>query len=643
MKKIYVIILCCFGTAPSFSQTLFTYGNYAVSKDDFLKAYNKNKMPVVNTDSSLKEYLDLYSKFKLKVKTAELQRLDTLQELQNDLQNFRSQVEESYMNDEKGLNTLIDEAINRGQKDIHVQHFYIPLDASMKATDTLNIYKMMKELAAELTKPTIKISETISLVNTKYPSVKSKDLGYITALTLPYDIENLVYGLKPGEVSRLFRTKSALHIFKNAEERRTAGKWKVAQILIAIPPDATADQLKPIQKKADSIYLLLSNGADFKELAKEVSEDKLTYMNGGEMPEFGTGKFDVDFESKVFELKKDGDITRPILTEYGYHIVNRLNRQAIPADKSDEAFVASLKQQILKDSRINTAKAIFLKDIKIKTGFKRNNTIRDSELFKYADSVSANAIVGKYPINSKTIFSFTKLNVKGADWLNFVKDYKLNKDVYKGENNKELLEKYIETATHEYYRKHLEEYSNEFKYQMQEFKEGNMLFEIMERNVWSKAANDSIGLKKYYNDHRPGYLWAESATVLLFNCSDDKMATMAIADLKKGKDWKLIAEESDGTIQSDSGRYELAQIPIPEGLAVTEGLITPPLSNSGDNTTSFAKVIKIFPAQQQRSFEEARGLVINEYQAYLEEKWMEDLKKKYPIKVNEAVFQSLLK
>lgn len=643
MKKIYIILLCYFGTVPGFSQTLFTYGNYAVSKDEFLKAYNKNKMPAANTDSTLKEYLDLYSKFKLKVKTAELQRLDTLQELQNDLQNFRSQVEEGYLNDEKGLNTLIDEIIKRGQKDIHLQHFYIPIDASMKAADTLNIYKTMKELAVELKKATISFPQTISLINTKYPAVKSKDLGYITALSLPYDIENLVYNLKPGEVSRLFRTKSALHIFKIAEERRSAGKWKVAQILIAIPPDATRDQLKPIQKKADSIYLLLTNGTDFKDLAKQVSEDKLTYMNGGEMPEFGTGKFDVDFESKVFELKKDGDITRPILTEYGYHIVKRLNRQETPADKSDEAFVASLKQQILKDSRINTAKAIFLKDIKIKTGFKRNNTIKDSELFKYADSVSANSIVGKYPINNKTIFSFAKLNVKGADWLNFVKDYKLNKDVYKEENNKELLDKYIETATIEYYRKHLEEYSNDFKYQMQEFKEGNMLFEIMERNVWSKAANDSLGLKKYYDDHRSSYLWAESATVVLFNCSDDKIAAMAISDLKSGKDWKAIAEESDGTIQSDSGRYELAQIQIPEGLTVTEDLITPPVSNSGDNTTSFAKVIKIFPAQQQRSFEEARGLVINEYQAYLEEKWIEALKKQYPLKVNEAVFQTLMK
>src|SRR5207253_566205 len=127
-----------------------------------------------------------------------------------------------------------------------------------------------------------------------------------------------------------------------------------------------------------------------------------------------------------------------------------------------------------------------------------------------ADTVTNTGVVETCPITQKTIFSFTRQNAKGADWLNFVKDYKLNRDVYKGENNKELLEKFISTATFEYYRKHLQEYNKEFKLQLQEFKEGNMLFEIMERNVWSKATNDSAGLQKYYNEHRAGYQWGES-------------------------------------------------------------------------------------------------------------------------------------
>ena len=366
-------------------------------------------------------------------------------------------------------------------------------------------------------------------------------------------------------------------------------------------------------------------------------------MNGGEMPEFGTGKFDLPFETKVFALAKDGDVAEPILTEYGFHIVKRLQVKPTPADKGDEAFVSSIKQELLQDARINIAKVKFAKDVLIKSGFKRNVAVKDEMLFRYADSVVSSKEVGKFPINNLTIFSFTKSTVKGSDWLNFVKDYKLNTDVYKGEDNKALLDKYISTTSLEYYRNHLEEFNEDFKYQMQEFREGNMLFEIMEKNVWSKAANDSVGLKKYYIDHKEKYIWGESALVYLFNCNSVETATEAVAALQKGKTWKQIADESGGKIQSDSGRYEIGQLQLPTATKLTEGMITKPLLNSGDNSASFLEVLKLFPANQQRSYEEARGLVINDFQNQLEAEWIETLKKKNPVKLNEAVFQSLLK
>ena len=201
----------------------------------------------------------------------------------------------------------------------------------------------------------------------------------------------------------------------------------------------------------------------------------------------------------------------------------------------------------------------------------------------------------------------------------------------------------MSTVAVEYYRKHLEEYSDDFKFQMQEFKEGNMLFEVMERNVWSKAANDSAGLKKFYDNNKAKYLWNESASVLLFNATNAEAANEAIAALSTGKSWKDIAEQSEGKIQADSGRYEISQLQLPEGAKATIGLVTKPQVNTTDNSASFIKILQLYPAGQQRSFEEARGLVINEYQNHLEEKWIEELKKKYPLKVNDTVFKSLLK
>jgi peptidyl-prolyl cis-trans isomerase SurA len=168
----------------------------------------------------------------LKVKAAQEQRLDTMAQLQYDLQNFRSQVEESYMNDEKGVNALVDEALERSRKDIHLLHFSVPINNKMSEADTNKIYKAMNGLAASLKNGKTDYAALAKENATKGMEIKQKDLGYITVLSLPYEIENLVYSLKPGEVSTLYRTRTALHIFKNIDERPGMGKWKVAQILI---------------------------------------------------------------------------------------------------------------------------------------------------------------------------------------------------------------------------------------------------------------------------------------------------------------------------------------------------------------------------------------------------------------------------
>jgi len=205
------------------------------------------------------------------------------------------------------------------------------------------------------------------------------------------------------------------------------------------------------------------------------------------------------------------------------------------------------------------------------------------------------------------------------------------------------MNKFISKTALDNYKKRLPDFNPEFKYQLQEFKDGNMLFEVMERNVWNKASNDSTGLKNYYALHKTKYTWNESADAVLISGSNKKTAKDAADQIKKGKSWKQVAEENASQIQTDSGRYELTQIPAKPNTKFVEGMVTEPLVNENDGTATFVKILRIYPANQQRSFEEARGLVINDYQNFLEEKWIEQLKKKYPVKVNEKVFQSLLK
>lgn len=642
MKQFLLSLAALVAAYGATAQTLFTYGTNTVSKNEFLKAYNKNKTPDAGSEQSLKEYLDLYIKFKLKVKEATALRIDTLPQIQYDVQNFKNQLEESYLNDEKTLNVLVDDAFKKSHKDIHVLHFYVPLNPKSTAAEITQAEKAINEAREELQKGETNYDEMVEESKQKGELLKGSDLGFITVFSLPYPMENQVYELKPGAVTKPYRNKSGLHIFKNMEERESAGKWKVAQILLAVPPDVSGTELKAIEKRADSIYSALKAGADFTAMVKAYSDDRMTYQTGGEMPEFGTGRFEPPFERAVFALKNDGDITKPIFTAFGFHIVKRLAQTPTPEEKTDEV-IALIKQQVLADPRVEIAKANFTQDITAKTGFKRNPLVKDEELFRYADSIASTGVVKNFPLSKKIIFSFSKSNVKGSDWLNFVRDYKLNQDVYRGEDNKALLNKYISTVITEYYRKHLDEYNEDFKYQVKEFKEGNMLFEIMEQKIWSKASADSIGLKKYYAANKAKYVWDKSADAYLFNCNSLKTAEAAVAALRNGKDWEKITQESEGTIQADSGRYEIAQLQIPVGASLSEGTISEPLLNAGDNTAGFVKVLRIYPAGQQRSFEEAKGLVINDYQTYLEEQWVASLKKKYPVKVDEKIFKSLLK
>ena len=649
MKKFLLLFTFAALTTGAFSQTLFTYGNMAVDKDELVRAYNKNKTAVTDKEKSYREYLDLYVKFKLKVKAAKDLQLDTLPQLLFDAQSFRSQIEDSYLNNEKAVNTLLSEAFDRSQKDLRVLHFFAPVETAATPDDTLKIYKAISSFYTALAAGK---SDYNSLTASEPVKITHGDLGFITTFTLPYEYENIIYGLKMGQSSRPYRAKNGWHVFKLVGERKAVGKWKIAQILFSIPPNATADDKDAFHKKADSVYQMLKKGEDFGKMARWFSDDKITYGNHGELAEFGSGKFEPSFEAEVFKLTNDNQISEPFLTSYGYHIVKRLSQSPVPSDKNDQAFLFELRQKVQQDSRINIARDLFIKEVFKQVNLKKTDAVSDADLYRFADVVIArpdsetgNASI--YPITNKTIYTFGKTKLTGKDWLDFIRSYKGVGELYKGETNPALVDKFVSSNVVDYYKSHLEDYNSDFRYQMEEFKDGNVLFEIMERNIWGKASGDIAGLQKLYADNKSKYLWAASANIILFNCLNRAVADEARAALLKGKDWKAIVEESNNNIQADSGRFELSQIPvqIANGLNsnTPSGTVSDVVANQTDGTVSFIKLIHFNDANMQRSFEEAKGLVINDYQNALEEKWIADLKKKYPVKVNEAVFQSLLK
>ena len=640
MKKMVFVWLCFFLIPFSYSQTLFTYGTHKVSATEFLDAYNKNKTDTVDNPQALRDYLALYINFKLKVQAAKDMQLDTLPSLIADLQNFRDQVKGNYLTDENEVNRLVNEAFLRSQKDIHTVYFFLKSD---NIADSAKDKKLMNIVTEKLNSGHSD-SEILLKVNLTTPGkIEKQDIGYITVFTLPYKFENIIYALKPGKASAPVSTKNGWYIFKNVGERNAVGKITVAQILFAVPEE-NGPQKNTAKKMADSVYHVLQQGGNFEILAKEYSDDRNTFMNGGLMPEFGTAKYNATFETQAFSLKKDGDISIPFETKFGFHILKRISAVPTPTSKADEANMHNLRQQVLDDSRNKIAREKFIREIIPVIGLKKQEVDKE-QLWKFTDT----ALLKNKDINSEEVNKSTVLltfnndkKIRVGDWVLYLRNLNRNWGNEREKDYQQLFPGFINDFSIANYASRLENYNPAFKAQIDEFKEGNLLFEIMQRKVWGKASSDTVGLHQFYQQHHQKYLWYASADAIIFSCSTSELAKSIIAELKKGKSWREIVNDNPSTIQADSGRFELGQIPVVERTAFANGLITLPVINKNDGTAVFAKIIKMYPDNQQRTFEDARGLVINDYQNFLEQNWVDQLKKKYPVKVNEKLLQSLL-
>jgi peptidyl-prolyl cis-trans isomerase SurA len=180
---------------------------------------------------------------------------------------------------------------------------------------------------------------------------------------------------------------------------------------------------------------------------------------------------------------------------------------------------------------------------------------------------------------------------------------------------------------------------------MREYTEGNLLFEVMEKEVWNKAAKDTVGLKSFFENNREKYLWQPRAELYTYTVqSGDKKLTDKIykfcasnsADklIKKfNKKTQIVSFKTD---KLEAGDKEL------EGLDFAQNAMSKVVADDTGNTSKFKKIDKIIPISQ-KTLDEAKGYVIADYQEYLENNWIKDLKNNYPVRIDTAVFESLIK
>ena len=637
MKKLIAasLLLASF-SAPA--QTLFHYGKDSVSVQEFLKAYQKNNTGV-KTEKAFLEYLDLYINSRLKIAEARERGYDTLPQMAADLEGLRQQILPSYLTDKESINKMVNEAFTRSQKDIHLAHIFI---ASRLGVDTAGAAEKLAAVKAELKKGT-----PFSAVAKKYsddPSVQANggDLGYITVFTLPYELENLAYATPVGKTSAVYKSKAGYHIFKNLAERKAIGQMKAAEILLAIPPGADSLTLNGRKKLADSLYNRLLQGDDFGKLAAQFSNDVVSAAANGQMQEFGAGQYDAVFENNVFALPKDGAISKPFLTTHGYHIVKRISKIPVPKIKNEKV-LSQLREKTEQSDRINTTRTLLAKKI-LKEAAYQKAPFSSAELWAYSDS-ALNKQVPKTAVhltNTSPVFSFGNKNFTVNDWITYAQNFRYKSDGTGLKPYAQVWDEFVEASALEYYQSHLEDYNEDFRQQINEFKDGNLFFEIMQRQIWGPAQTDSAALLDYYQKNKEKYNWKQSADAVIFYASDAATAKAFTEDLKKSPaDWQELVGDLSEKMAADSSRFELAQIPNPTGLAWKPGTITAPLVNKADNTASFAYIIKYYPQPEPRSFADARGLVITDYQNELEKNWLAELKKKYPVVINDNALNEL--
>lgn len=641
-KWLTAIILSCTMISAS-SQTLFTYGKYKADAKDFLRAFNKNNQQTgADKTAALKEYLDLYINSRLKIREAYDRGYDTLPHIKSEIENLRNQVIENYMSDPEAVNRLTKEAFQRSLKDIHAAHIFISFTNTTGTGDTAAARHKLEEVLKRLAK-----KEDFMLVAQQLsddPSAKRNkgDLNYITVFTLPYEFENIIYATAAGKYSKPYASKAGYHIFKNLGERKALGKIKVQQILLAFPPGIDEAAKKSRGRLADSLYQRIKAGDDFAKLAAAFSNDYISAAADGNINDIAVGQYDLAFEKIAWSLK-EGMVSKPFVTTHGYHIVKKISSKPVITNADDKTMRQELEQKVKTGDRWKTAKDFIYTSVSEKAGFEKS-PYEDAVLWALSDSMLDNKPAGKgRNMNAQSaLFKIGDTTIPVEAWINYgqVNRYKADRTTLKP--YPELMKEFKKQVIYQYYRDHLEDFNNEFRNQMEEFRDGNLFFEIMQQEVWNKAQADSTALLSLYEKNKDQYNWQKSADAVIFFCTDEATAKTLSDQLKKNTaNWKIAVEAVNEKVVADSARYEWPQIPGIGQLPPKEQSLTSIIINPGDKTASFALINKVYTNPATRSFSEAKGLVMNDYQTLLEEEWIKELKKKYPVKVDEKVLAGL--
>ncbi|WP_235290918.1 peptidylprolyl isomerase [Portibacter lacus] len=645
--SITLVITCVIGSyGQNEDEILFTVEGNPVHVSEFNYIYNKNNGDKADySKESVEEYLDLYKKFKLKVQKARDMELDTIPELITELAGYRKQLADSYLTDKEVSEKLVQQVYDRQQYDVKVRHIVVrtlkraTADEIQAAKDKIDaIYKEIKDGADFQEVAKVKSED----VNTKN---QGGELNYLSAM-LPngyYEFENAMYELEEGEISEPIRSGVGFHIIQVIDKRPARGEIQVAHILLR--KKEKGKFVSGVKSTADSIYQAIQDGASFEEMVTRYSQDGNTKGKGGDLGVFGISTYEKDFEDAAFGLEKDGDISKPVQTSIGWHILKRISK---PEKPTYEKVRRKLQAEIKKDSRYEVAKEQMVEDIKkeanlveYKDVLERFIADQDETFYSYKWKVDPSLQGDVFTLGDK---DFSLIGFANAAKQNTRKRLRFSKTAPIKESIMELYNDYLKDQVLKYEEEHLEDKYPEFESLMREYREGILLFEATKINVWDKASQDTVGLRNFYEKNKGNYVWKERADLeTYFVKTEDVKLVKKISKYVRKHSYEEVMQKlnsKENPITFDEGTYERGDLEI-SGIKFKEGAISDERYDVKTKTWKIRKIVKVYPSKQ-KTLKDARGYIIADYQDSLDKAWVKSLMDQYEVKVNQDVLDKLI-
>jgi peptidyl-prolyl cis-trans isomerase SurA len=617
-----------------------------VTLDEFERVYAKNNggqsEAKRQTAEAYREYLDLYINFKRKVFAAEALGLDTTAAFQQEFGTYRKQLAQPYLSAKEVEDRLVKEAYDRSQVMVNANHLLVNVGPDASPADTLAAYQQIMGYRDSVVKQKVPFEE-LARRHSDDPSAKDNDgnLGYFSVFSMVYPFETVAYQTDKGKVSMPVRTQFGYHLIMVNDRLDNAGEKRAAHIIIRTGDRYTAKTEGEAEQKIQELHQKLVDGADFAELAAQYSDDPSSAERGGDL---GTGRLLPEMEMKKLKLG-EGEFSAPFQTRFGWHILQVTKVDSLASFEESEP---ELKQRISRDSRSQLSRKALLSRIKADNQYQMSQANFDA----FAATLPASFAQGSWKPDTsqnamyqQTLFTLNQdYSATIQDLISYYQQRRLRFPQLSAQQAAEkALTQFTEQELLDYEEAQLPKKNPEFRNLLQEYRDGILLFTLMEQKVWKKAVEDSTGLEGYYQAHQDSFMADEMIDVREYRASDRAVIEQVKGYLAEGRSPEaidsLVNQTSSLTLRVTNQTYEKGKT----DLAPT--IFDQPVGYQSDilEQDKFFRILvieKTYPAGI-KPFDKAKSEAITQYQDYLEATWLDELATEYPVEINEEAFNQL--